>query len=50
MSFDSQVANLKSPAASAHGLSESDIRVVYSPLRISPLGAHVDHRMAWSPA
>ena len=26
------------------GCSEHDIRVIYSPLRISPLGAHVDHQ------
>ncbi len=39
-----QIERLKTRLRHDVGCLESDIRVVYSPLRISPLGAHVDHQ------
>jgi galactokinase len=39
-----QIAELKARLIARVGCLESDIRVAYSPLRVSPLGAHVDHQ------
>lgn len=42
--FETQVGILKERLKKQAGCTEEDIRVVYAPLRISPLGAHVDHQ------
>jgi galactokinase len=39
-----QIASLTRRLQTRTGCAEGDVRVVYSPLRISPLGAHVDHQ------
>lgn len=39
-----QVEQLRHRLKHRTGCVDSDIRVVYAPLRISPLGAHVDHQ------
>ena len=44
MSVEAQIAALKSRLRTRMGCREEDIRVVYAPLRICPLGAHVDHQ------
>ncbi|MBN1640246.1 MAG: GHMP kinase, partial [Anaerolineae bacterium] len=44
MSVEAQVEALKGKLRARTGCLEGDIRVVYAPLRISPLGAHVDHQ------
>ena len=44
MSTEIQIENLKAGLKRRTGCTDSDIQVVYSPLRISPLGAHVDHQ------
>ena len=44
MNFITQIDRLKSRLCSSTGCSYGDIRVVRAPLRISPLGAHVDHQ------
>lgn len=44
MKRDEQIAELKAHLRARTGCTWSDIRVVYAPLRISPLGAHVDHQ------
>ena len=44
MSVEAQVEQLKRKLKQRTGCLESDMQVVYSPLRVSPLGAHVDHQ------
>ncbi|MGD8738331.1 MAG: galactokinase family protein [Anaerolineae bacterium] len=44
MSVETQIEELKARLVQETGCQESDVQVVYSPLRISPLGAHVDHQ------
>ena len=44
MTIASQIEQLKNRLQQRTGCLASDIQVVYSPLRISPLGAHVDHQ------
>lgn len=44
MTVEIQIDELKQRLITETGCRESDIQVVYSPLRISPLGAHVDHQ------
>ncbi len=39
-----QIQQLRDRLKQRTGCSDDDIRVVYAPLRISPLGAHVDHQ------
>ncbi|HNT78080.1 MAG TPA: galactokinase family protein [Anaerolineae bacterium] len=39
-----RIAQLKEHLKERVGCQDGDIRVVYAPLRISPLGAHVDHQ------
>ncbi|MEJ5311273.1 MAG: galactokinase family protein [Anaerolineae bacterium] len=39
-----QIEQLRHRLKQRTGCADSDIRVVYAPLRISPLGAHVDHQ------
>jgi galactokinase len=39
-----QIEELKHHLRQRTGCADRDIRVVYAPLRISPLGAHVDHQ------
>jgi len=41
---EEQLDHLKMRLRRRTGCAESDIRIVYAPLRISPLGAHVDHQ------
>ena len=44
MENTARIENLKSSLQKSTGCALRDIRVVCSPLRISPLGAHVDHQ------
>ena len=44
MSTEEQVEELKARLRQRTGCAARDVRVVYSPLRISPLGAHIDHQ------
>lgn len=44
MSVGQQIEQLKERLRSRTGCLDADIQVVYSPLRISPLGAHIDHQ------
>ena len=44
MGIQEQIEALKDGLKQRTGCAERDIQVVYSPLRISPLGAHVDHQ------
>jgi len=44
LSTEEQIEKLKARLHERTGCAESDVRVVYSPLRICPLGAHVDHQ------
>ena len=44
MSIDVQIEELETRLRKRVGCSDRDIQTVYSPLRISPLGAHVDHQ------
>ncbi len=39
-----QIEQLRPRLKQRTGCADNDIRVVYAPLRISPLGAHVDHQ------
>lgn len=47
MGIEHQVEQLKDRLRQRTGCRDDDIRVVYSPLRISPLGAHIDHQDGW---
>jgi len=40
----SRIKRLRRVLTERTGCAEEDVRLVYSPLRISPLGAHVDHQ------
>lgn len=42
--MEARIAQLKEHLKRWVGCQNDDIRVVYAPLRISPLGAHVDHQ------
>jgi galactokinase len=44
MGIKNQIEQLKTKLARRTGCAQRDVQVVYSPLRISPLGAHVDHQ------
>jgi galactokinase len=44
LSIHIQIERLKARLKQRTGCAERDIQVVYAPLRISPLGAHVDHQ------
>ncbi len=44
MSAEHLIEQLKTHIKARIGCSEDDIRLVRSPLRVSPLGAHVDHQ------
>ncbi len=44
INIEAQVAHLKAQLKTWTGCAAQDIRVVYAPLRLSPLGAHVDHQ------
>jgi galactokinase len=44
LSIERRIEQLKARLKEHTGHAESDIQLVYSPLRISPLGAHVDHQ------
>ncbi len=44
LSVEARVAQLKERLSIRANCTEKDIRVVCAPLRISPLGAHVDHQ------
>lgn len=44
LSIQEQIETLGAELKQRTGCTERDIQVVYSPLRISPLGAHVDHQ------
>ncbi len=44
MSVEAQIEALKRRLRERTGCLEAAIRVVYAPLRISPLGAHIDHQ------
>ena len=44
MSVQARMENLRKRLQERTGCSAADVRFVYSPLRISPLGAHVDHQ------
>jgi galactokinase len=44
VSTESQIETLKAKLKQCTGCAESDVQIVCSPLRISPLGAHVDHQ------
>ena len=44
-SFSERVARLSAEAAAFSGRASGDIRIVRSPYRICPLGAHVDHQL-----
>jgi galactokinase len=44
VSVGQQIDQLEKRLRSRTGCLEADIQVVYSPLRISPLGAHIDHQ------
>jgi galactokinase/galacturonokinase len=44
VSVESQIEKLNAKLTDATGCAEGHIQTVYSPLRISPLGAHVDHQ------
>ncbi len=42
--LEEQVGRLKERLRRQVGCADADVHVVYAPLRISPLGAHVDHQ------
>jgi galactokinase len=42
--METRIEELKAHLQQRVGCRDDDIRVVYAPLRISPLGAHVDHQ------
>ena len=42
--MDRQLQLLRDRLQAVSGCRESEIRIVSSPLRVSPLGAHVDHQ------
>lgn len=42
--FEEQIGRLKERLKRQASCAEDDIHIVYAPLRISPLGAHVDHQ------
>jgi galactokinase len=44
VTVEEQVERLTSRLLERTGRSATEVRVVYSPLRISPLGAHIDHQ------
>jgi len=44
LSVKVQIEKLKARLVQRTGCAQRDVHVVYSPLRISPLGAHVDHQ------
>jgi galactokinase len=44
VSVETQIEALKARLRERTGCLEADIRIVYAPLRISPLGAHIDHQ------
>ena len=44
MTVEEQIERLTRRLAKRTGCSATEVRVVYSPLRISPLGAHIDHQ------
>jgi galactokinase len=44
LSTEARIEALRAELTRRTGRAERDIQVVYSPLRISPLGAHVDHQ------
>jgi len=44
VSVETQIEDLKERLKQRTGCLEADIRVIYAPLRMSPLGAHVDHQ------
>lgn len=44
MSIESQIGQLRERLRMRTGCSDDEIRVVRAPLRVSPLGAHVDHQ------
>ena len=44
MSIEEQIEKLKARLRERTGCAGGDVQVAYSPLRISPLGAHVDHQ------
>jgi galactokinase/galacturonokinase len=44
VSVEIQIEKLRNKLADATGCTKDDIHTVYSPLRISPMGAHVDHQ------
>jgi galactokinase/galacturonokinase len=44
LSTEGQIERLKERLRERTGCAEGDIRVIYSPLRVCPLGAHVDHQ------
>jgi len=44
LSIEDQIEELKTRLKQRTGCTEGDVQIVYSPLRISPLGAHVDHQ------
>ena len=39
-----RVERLRNALCARTGYAERDVRLVFSPLRVSPLGAHVDHQ------
>jgi galactokinase len=44
LSVEAQIETLKDRLQQRTGCARRDVQVVYSPLRVSPLGAHVDHQ------
>jgi galactokinase/galacturonokinase len=44
VTIDTHIEELTARLRQRTGCAESEIQIVYSPLRISPLGAHVDHQ------
>jgi galactokinase len=44
LSIETQIEQLKTRLARRTGHARDDVQVVYSPLRVCPLGAHVDHQ------
>lgn len=44
MDIDKQIERIKDCLVQRSGCARSAVQVVYSPLRISPLGAHIDHQ------
>lgn len=44
-SEEERIERLRNLLASEHGIARQDVKVIRTPLRICPLGAHIDHQL-----